>query len=570
MPAKTRSPKAEQERAAQTGIKKMTRADFVEFITNLYTEDASKLEITNMSIDRAMDFLRKYQPSPPNMKEILENGPIVSHTGLICLASNIVEQEQKENEQSLTLLKDKKEAKLTTLFKQKQRDACEKDYAQEYKKAEYEYQNSTMLTVILCFMHHFQQLLTKFELSVEPSAMVRKVAFDEGALFHFSSDFVQAIEEESKKQTSGKSKTCKGIFAQKMQNLVKSLDETDFEKKFNALGEQMIQKQKLGLINPTRAFTEIKKNGDLACLVHEAPVVTREKFIQTFQSLKIWAEKLEPSLINQELLQPIQPSFDDATTISCELFKGNQLQRVEQGIQKSTTHMKQIHGTNTDKLLQDGLAWNTKAEMSQIFKIKEESPLANLHLDFANFAAKILCHLATVQEFASILRSRKSEYEFCVAQEVEEGLMVDCTSAYYSAQELQEKTYKEQKENLKSAWGEITNLAQAIPYTETNANLFNRLTHEVITDFGLHELTVHIFGDIDKGIPALLMNSGRLDLATAIFGDHWKMLSKAAKGQDEDEIRAIFGEHLDALMIIVSDITRQEAIEVEVEVDNPY
>jgi hypothetical protein len=190
MPAKTsKLPEdASQKSPTQTELKKMTRADFVEFITNLYTEDDS-CTMSEIELNNTIDFLKKFHTNPPDMAESLQSrgtpdNPLMTHIGLAHHVNQI--SEEKTTAQQETKIKEKQDQatqikKLQKELKQSKKSAqatkqelAFKEINKEIEKLQKSNKMALEATQFLYMMNYFQQESTKLELCTASKDIIYK------------------------------------------------------------------------------------------------------------------------------------------------------------------------------------------------------------------------------------------------------------------------------------------------------------------------------------------------------------------------------------------------------------
>ena len=271
---------AQSEGAGTPGLKKMTRADFVEFITKLYSpNDSAQIDedeplMNEQALNNAINFLKGFKTNPENMADIIKSkgtpeNPLMGNHGLVALASILINDQREILAQSL------KANKIT-------------------KKENIDKIKINNLTELLYIMNVFQQELTNLQLSTVSKYLIYKPNPVIGLKVSHLSFFEEVFEEKRKSKNS-----VDEIAKRKAEGLTKLAfpEKKNFGDKYDEISKQMMENS---IDMMTRKNIPLYKRSDDAISIphaHLIPAMNKKTFVDAVKYLQI-----EPKIFIEEAI----------------------------------------------------------------------------------------------------------------------------------------------------------------------------------------------------------------------------------------------------------------------------
>lgn len=511
MPAKTRKlpEDASQKSPTQTELKKMTRADFVEFITNLYTEDDS-FTMSEIELNNTIDFLKKFHTNPPDMAESLQSrgtpdNPLMTPIGLAHHVNQISEGKTAQQE---TKIKEKQDQatqikKLQKELKQNKKSAqatkqelAFKEINKEIEKLQKSNKMALEATQFLYMMNYFQQESTKLELCTASKYIIYKPPLKIGLRLGSSTLFQDVRTQQRKNPTD---KTDKNICAQKAKILVDLVfpNEEAFQTQYDEISAQLMENS-IEMMTNKKIPLCVQMDAESVPNAYLIPAMNKTTFVEAVKYLQVWTD---------------DRNLQETLEFSIRLFSGCFIanHKTYKGMEVGNDEVRSEHINNVVKL-SDALVNKTQASETtacRLIEITEQTPVASLHQKFAHFTVHTISYLAMMQDFYAVnAYATKLKESLTAKEEKSEKDEKHLQTLEQDRKYLENAVYLNKGQKLTNDWKEIQSLASDVEkykaIAPNNEKLLTQLTADVTTHFGLNRLALHAFDNANLSTNAVV------------------------------------------------------------------
>jgi hypothetical protein len=456
--------------------------DFKEFFQRVYFSRALELkgpdgQYSRAELNKISDFLQDFQTNPPNMRESLSSIGTQGSRAILSLSSLAY-----IGDKALSIEKNEREARLSEwttenaeILAQEQSKSSsqikKRQQASSYAKALEEEKKGTAsnmgVTSCLKLMSYLQQESTLLELSIAPSAKIRCTPQYDAAFV----DFCTKVEENLKNMEQYYPRDDRKENKNPIRKMVETLfphGEQSFRNGCNQVYNQMMNAEY------TATQTLQKSDGTMCDFAYKTHIMDRAKLITICNDLAICNEGI---------------SLDEAFALVEKLFEDRQ----ELTLLAKNKHLitKKNPSFSVHHALRDLQKSKVEIDHSRIGTIEPESDLQKLHSQFAKFTTTILCYLAKLQAVSAIPALRENLYNLFAADTEKVDRWINDRKV------IKEESYAAYTAYLKKKWAAISSLAKQVDDYNAldNAALFAKLTNDIETDLGLHEITRKMFGE---------------------------------------------------------------------------
>jgi hypothetical protein len=475
--------------------KNLNLKNFKKFFQKVYFSRALELkdpdgEYNRTEIDEISDFLGRFKTNPPNMKEIFEKrgaegeGAIVSLSSIAYCSTMLLALDQQilaELEQQMVAEAETKAAKDYAQKKQKNfkplNETDPSSLANGIEEAREKLYVSIAFNSCIALVSYLQQESTFLKLSIASENIRCTPQYDPTFV-----DFCTKVEESLKNIEKYYSRD------HSRQNEHKAIVKKMFERQphidlFTPEEFFSIYNEKCKNMALTHLRLMISANDILAKSDHtewdysyQKCIMDKNKFIAICNNLKIW---------NAE-----QIVLDTALNAASELFKDHE----EKCLKKIDKHrFSQTDSSWASKTSEYLIDCTEKIKISRTVTTPkaEASAVENLHINFARFTPSVLFLFAELQALDNAPKLTAMLHQKCTGA----SKAVILWGQKYES--MKKKSCKKFTSHLEKRWEKISCLAKKVPdyATLNNAELFAKLTNDIETDLGLHEMTRKMFGE---------------------------------------------------------------------------
>jgi hypothetical protein len=498
--------------AAPSGLKKMTRADFIEFITKLYSEsdadqsNEAQLTMNENELNSTINFLKGFKTNPENMADIIKSrgtpaNPLISHDGLATLSSNLMNDHRQVLVQNSKISKSKNQNK-------------------DKNKIE-------SITHLLYVLSNFQQELTKLQLSTKSESLIYKPNPAIGLQLLNLPFFNEVCIQQRKNK-----KTSDAIVPEKATGLAKFAfpEEKDFEAKYDEISTQLMENSiemmgsnKIPLYKTVDHVS--RPNAHLIPAMNKKTFVDAVKYLQIEPKIFIeeaitvclgqdggWHEASANLMWNlmwsPEMLENINFSIgchplQETLEFSVRLFQGSYIStyRNYPGMNLGDDPDVRSEYINNVVKLSGALVNKTKAgekTQCQLVDVTDQTPVALLHKKFADFTVQNISYLSMMQDFYVVnAYATRLKESLTAKEEKSEKDEKYLKKLAEDKQYLEDAVYVKRGHRLSTEWKAIQILANTVEKYQTIAqndeDLLQMLTDDVATDFGLNTVALNTF-----------------------------------------------------------------------------
>jgi hypothetical protein len=540
--------------AAPSGLKKMTRADFIEFIKIQASHNPIELDervqeqlqslqdsllkdhLKDHQIIQNIEFLKHFATHPRTMAQQLksrgygENKAIMTKDGLhqVFLETQTkIQAEAKKNFSRYETTANTNLARLKSSAHSAQDKRTKIRIGLEEMKLKQEkskLEDLITTTSYLCWMSYFRQVSVASELLLAS----QEIAYTKESLFSKVPINLHIM--------------AKDLTLSIFKTIVESAypEENDFTSAYAEISDLMMNTE----VSRAARF-ECKPEG-FDFLFHETHLMNKEKFIETLNSLKLWDPDNDFTL-------------DEMTQLCSKLHLNNDLSLVLRNKDsKIKNFLKSKNIENAEMLGFFVKHWYRDSHEAKSIidasKVAYATELAKVHIKFTKFTTKALCYIAQFQGYIAAVGSSKLKKGFSfVNHDVSVAKFKKLIEGLQSGYELGKK-------RLQKDWETTAKLARTVEnYKDIldDAGLLQKLTDDVETDLGLHEMTCSIFGDFHVSHPH---HDKRQEVKKAISA--LKASSQSEEGATEEadpETEVREEEDVSALAGMVADVDVEDS-----------